>query len=60
MRLVEPARRARKLVPDQEPQEAEAVLAALPWRRVTWRQNTKGTLSVRFAMTRVRVGDGPV
>ncbi|MBB2962544.1 SRSO17 transposase [Methylobacterium sp. R2-1] len=27
---------------------------------MTWRQGTKGALSARFAMTRVRVGDGPV
>ncbi len=60
VRLVEPGGRARKPVPDQEPREAEAVLAALPWRRVTWRQGTKGALAARFAMTRVRVGDGPI
>ncbi len=47
-------------MPDQESREAEAVLAALPWRRVTWRQGTKDALSARFAMPRVRVGDGPV
>ena len=39
--------------------EAEAVLSALPWRRVTWRHGTKGPLAARFAATRVRVGDGP-
>ncbi len=60
VRLVEPGGRARRPVPDQEPQEAEAVLAALPWRRVAWRQGTKGALAARFAMTRVRVGDGPI
>ncbi|ACB82095.1 transposase IS4 family protein [Methylorubrum populi BJ001] len=60
VRLVPPGGRARKAVPDQEPQKAEAVLAALPWRRVTWRRGTKGALSARFAMARVRVGDGPV
>jgi SRSO17 transposase len=60
VRLVPPSGRARKPVPDQEPREAEAVLAMLPWRRVTWRQGTKGALSARFAMTRVRAGDGPV
>ncbi len=27
---------------------------------MTWRRGTKGALSARFAMTRVRVGDGPV
>jgi SRSO17 transposase len=60
VQLVPPGGRARKPVPDQEPREAEAVLAALPWRRVTWRQGTRGKLSARFAMIRVRVGDGPV
>ncbi|BDL41109.1 hypothetical protein MSPGM_36990 [Methylorubrum sp. GM97] len=60
VRLVPPGVRARKPVPDQEPREAEAVLAKLPWRRVTWRQGTKSALSARFAMTRMRVGDGPV
>ncbi|BAU89908.1 transposase IS4 family protein [Methylorubrum populi] len=59
-RLVPPSGRARKPAPDQEPREAEAALATLPWRCVTWRWDTKGALSARFAMTRVRVGDGPV
>ena len=60
VQLVPPAGRARKPVPDQEPREAEVMLAALPWRRVTWRQGTKGTLSARFAVARVRIGDGAV
>ncbi|KQO64092.1 transposase [Methylobacterium sp. Leaf87] len=36
------------------------MLADLTWRRVTWRQGTKGKLSARFATIRVRAGDGPV
>ncbi len=60
VQLVAPTGRARRAVPDKEPCEAEAVLAALAWRRVTWRHGTKGKLSARFAVTRVRVGDGPV
>ena len=60
VQLVPPAGRARKPVPDKEPQTAEDVLAALPWRRVTWRGGTKGELAARFAAIRVRVGDGPV
>ena len=36
------------------------VLAALPWRRVTWRHETKRLLGARFAAVRVRVGDSPV
>lgn len=38
------AGRAREPVPDQAPREAEAVLAALLWRRVTWRQGTNREL----------------
>jgi SRSO17 transposase len=60
VQLVSPTGRARKPVPDQEPRDAEAVLAELAWRRVTWRQGTKGKLAARFAMVRVRAGDGPV
>jgi SRSO17 transposase len=58
VRLVPPAGRKRRLVPDEEPREAEAVLAGLPWRRVSWRRGTKGALAARFAAIRVRVGDG--
>ena len=58
VRLVPPGGRKRRPVPDQEPREAEAVLAGVSWRRVTWRQGTKGPLTARFAATRVRAGDG--
>jgi SRSO17 transposase len=58
VRPVPPGGRKRRPVPDQEPREAEAVLAGSPWRRVTWRQGTKGALAARFAATRVRVADG--
>lgn len=59
VQLVAPtARRARKPVPSEEPLPAEEVLAALSWRRVTWRQGTKGPLAIRFAAVRVRVADG--
>src|SRR3954454_13531922 len=34
------------------------MLADLAWRKVTWRQGTKGPLAARFAATRIRVGDG--
>ena len=60
VQLVPPQGRARRLVPSEEPHEAEAVLAALPWRRVTWRHGTKGPLVARFAAQRIRVADGPV
>jgi len=58
VQLVPPGGRKSTPVPDQEPRAAEDVLAALPWRRVTWRDGTKGKLYARFAATRVRVGDG--
>jgi SRSO17 transposase len=58
VQLVPPTGRKRRPVPDQEPREVEAVLAELPWRRVTWRRGTKGPLAARFAAIRVRVGDG--
>jgi SRSO17 transposase len=60
VQLVPPVGRARKPVPSEEPRPAEEVLAALPWRRVSWRPGTKGALAARFAATRVRVADGPV
>ena len=44
----------------QQRESAEAVLAALRWRKVTWRHGTKGPLWARFAAVRVRVADGPV
>jgi SRSO17 transposase len=56
--LIPPTGRKRRPAPDQEPREAGAVLADLPWRRVTWRHGTKGPLAARFAATRIRVGDG--
>ena len=60
VQLVPPGGRARKLVPDQEPQAGEKALAARSWRRVTWREGTKGKLSARFAALRVRIADGAV
>ena len=60
VQLVPPAGRARKPVPNEEPRPAEDVLAALPWRRVSWRPGTQGALAARFAAARVRVADGPV
>jgi SRSO17 transposase len=58
VQLVPPAGRARKPVPDKAPRAAEEVLAARPWRRVTWRGGTKGKLAARFAAVRIRVADG--
>src|SRR5919199_171209 len=58
VQLVPPTGRKRRPAPDQEPREADAVLADLAWRKATWRMGTKGSLTARFAATRVRVGDG--
>ena len=59
VQLVPPVGRARKPAPDKEPQAAEDVLAALPWRRVTWRGGTKGRLAAQFAAIRIRVAAKP-
>lgn len=53
-------RAPRHPVPTAERESAEAVLAALPWRKVTWRNGTKGPLWARCAAVRVRVADGPM
>ena len=45
-------------VPDQPPVAAEALLAGETWRRVSWRQGTKGRLTCLFTARRVRVADG--
>ncbi len=45
--------------PSVEPVAAETVLAARRWRRITWRDGTKGPLTAAFAACRVRVADGP-
>jgi SRSO17 transposase len=60
VQLVSPGGRKRRPVPDREPREAEAVLAELRWRRLSWRQGTKGPLAARFAAARIRVGDGAI
>ena len=46
-------------IPDKLSMAAEDVLADAEWREVGWRRGTKGTLSARFAVKRVRVADGP-
>jgi SRSO17 transposase len=46
-------------VPSETAQDATDVLAECLWRRVVWRQGTKGALAARFAAKRVRVADGP-
>jgi len=47
-------------VPSEAARAAADVLAGRPWRRIAWRQGTKGMLAARFAAVRVRVADGPV
>jgi SRSO17 transposase len=46
-------------IPDQEAITAEAMLAKVSWRQITWRRGTKGPLRAKFAAVRVRVADGP-
>jgi len=60
VQLVLPSGRARKPAPDKKPRPAEDMLAAIPWRRVTWREGTKGKLAARFTAARIRVADGAV
>lgn len=45
--------------PSRAPRGVRAVATTLTWRRVGWRQGTKGPLVAQFAATRVRVGEGP-
>ncbi|WP_442873130.1 IS701 family transposase [Aurantimonas sp. A3-2-R12] len=45
-------------IPDQPPVSAETMLAGEKWRKVSWRQGTKGRLSCRIAARRVRLADG--
>ncbi|CAH2603497.1 protein of unknown function [Rhodovastum atsumiense] len=59
VQLIPPTGRKCRPVPDEEPRLAEGILAGRRWRRVTWRQGTKGALAVRWAAMRIRVGDGP-
>jgi len=46
-------------VPSENASDAADVLAAGRWRRIVWRQGSKGALAARFAAVRVRVADGP-
>ena len=57
--LPPPAGGRRRLhEPDQLSRSAEEVLAAVPWRSITWRRGTKGRLTARFAVLRIRAADG--
>lgn len=45
-------------IPDILSMATETILADARWRKVSWRRGTKGRLSARFAVRRVRVADG--
>jgi SRSO17 transposase len=54
-------------VPNEEPRSVEDVLAGARWRRLSWRQGTRGAHSRRASLRgasgaarRVRAGDGPI
>jgi SRSO17 transposase len=52
----------KRPVPSAQSRSAADTIAALPedaFRPVSWRQGTKGPLSVEFVAQRVRVADGP-
>ncbi len=46
-------------IPDVKSVTAKAMLDGARWQTVSWRKGTKGRLSARFAVARVRVADGP-
>src|SRR4051794_7447574 len=45
-------------VPSEAPVAAEAMLAGVAWRRISWRLGTKGPLAAEFAALRVRPAEG--
>jgi SRSO17 transposase len=53
-------RPAKHPVPNRPPRSAAKTLDQQRWRRISWRNGTKGPLSARFAAVRVRVADGPL
>jgi SRSO17 transposase len=53
-------RPAKYPAPNRPPRAAAEMLATQRWRRITWRNGTKGPLNARFAAVRVRVADGPL
>jgi len=53
-------RAAKHPVPNRAPRPAAETLETRRWRRITWRNGTKGPLHARFAAVRVRVADGPL
>jgi SRSO17 transposase len=61
--MIFPTERARKPrkhhIPDMLPVSAETTLIGEKWRKISWRQGTKGPLTCLFAARRVRIADGP-
>src|SRR3954471_992698 len=53
-------RPAKHPLPNRPPCSAAEMLETRRWRRITWRNGTKGPLNARFAAVRVRVADGPL
>lgn len=45
-------------IPEQPPVSAEAALADVKWKKISWRRGTKGRLTCLFAARRVRVAAG--
>jgi SRSO17 transposase len=48
----------KRPVPSEAPVAAEAMLAGVAWRRISWRHGTKGPLAAEFAALRVRPAEG--
>jgi SRSO17 transposase len=57
--LTPTGRPAKHPVPSRPACSAAVMLERQRWRRITWRNGTKGPLGARFAALRVRVADGP-
>ncbi len=45
-------------IPDTLSVAAKTMLASVSWKRVSWRRSTKGRLTARFAVLRIRIADG--
>jgi SRSO17 transposase len=51
-------KRRKYHIPDRPPVSAEAMLAGQKWRKISWRQGSKGLLACHFAACRVRLAEG--
>lgn len=45
-------------IPDTISTAAETILEGAVWKKVSWRQGTKGRLTARFSALRIRIADG--